>query len=258
MKLTILGTGSPLPIPNRAQTGFLLEKDGCLLLVDCGSGVYNRLQLLSIDWERLDTVLLTHHHLDHMSDLLTIFTARWLLGYPSATVYGPQGTRSLVRQWMALFPYVNDFVRVDVHDLDASQAVRIAGFEVETMEMRHFVTSMSYKFDQTLVICGDSDPLPALKEFSQGCRLLIHECSYTDDQASTGHANPTDLGKVLAGSDLEELWLTHFYPQAAAHGPDVVAAVKRHFGGKVCLAQDLQQVQLPALFNGGRPASQGG
>jgi len=257
MKLTILGTGSPLPIPNRAQTGFLLEKGERLLLVDCGSGVYDRLQSLNVDWERLDTMLLTHHHLDHMSDLLTIFTARWLLGYPSATVYGPQGTRSLVRQWMALFPYVDDFVQVKVHELSANQTVEIAGFEVETMEMHHFITSLSYKFDHTLAICGDSDPLPELKAFSQGCRLMVHECSYTDDQADQGHANPTDLGKVLAGSNLEELWLTHFYPKAAAHGHDVVAAVKRHFAGEVRLAQDLQQTNLPALLNGGQPASAG-
>ena len=258
MKLTILGTGSPLPIPNRAQTGFLLEKDERLLLVDCGSGIYARLQSLNVDWQRLDTVLLTHHHLDHMSDLLTIFTARWLLGYPNITVYGPRGTRSLIRQWMALFPYVEDFVRAQTHEFNANQVAQIAGFEVETMEMRHFVTSLSYKFDRTLVICGDSDPLPALKTFAQGCRLMIHECSYTDAQADQGHTNPTDLGKVLAGSNLEELWLTHFYPEAAAHGDDVVAAVKQYFTGKVCLTQDLQQAKLSTSLNGGRPASAGG
>lgn len=253
MKLTILGTGSPLPIANRVQTGFLIEKEGRLLLVDCGSGVYDRLQQLAVDWARLDTFLLTHHHLDHLSDLLTILTARWLLGHPQATVCGPPGTQKLVRQWISLFPYVQDFVKVEVRELVAGTTAELAGFEVQTLAMRHFqVPSLSYKFDHALVICGDSDPLPELKAFADGCKVLIHECSYTDAQANVGHANPTDLGRVLAGAQLDELWLTHFYPEAAQQGEAVVAAVGRHFKGKVRLAQDFLEAEVPSRLNGRR------
>lgn len=246
MKLTVLGTGSPLPIPNRVQTGYLLEHGDQLLSIDCGSGVYDRLRELKVDWEAMDTYLITHHHLDHMTDLLTILLARWLMGCKPATVYGPVGTKELVTQWMKLFEYVHQFVEVDIHDVKGGETLDLKGFHIETMEMNHFVTSLSYKFDGKLAICGDSDPIPELKPFADGCEVLIHECSYTDDQADNGHANPSDLGKVLKGSTLKQLWLTHFYPKAAEpqHLKELVDAVQQYFSGQVVLAEDLQTVEL--------------
>lgn len=98
MRLTILGTAGVVPDPQRAQSGYLLEKAGRLALIDCGSGVFCRLANLSINWAHLDTFFLTHHHLDHMSDLLSILTARWLLGMPNATLYGPQDTREFIKK----------------------------------------------------------------------------------------------------------------------------------------------------------------
>ncbi len=246
MKLTVLGTGSPPPIPNRMQTGYLLENGQQILSIDCGSGVYNRLCDLKVDWEALDTYLITHHHLDHMTDILTILTGRWLLGCKPATVYGPVGTEDLLRNWMKLFEYVHDFVEVDIHDVQGGQTLDLKGFHIETMEMKHFVTSLSYKFDSRLAICGDSDPIPELKPFSEGCEVLFHECSYTDDQADNGHTNPTDLGKMLAGSTLKQLWLTHFYPKAAESESrqGIIDGVKKHFEGDVVLVEDLQTLEL--------------
>ena len=247
MKLTILGTGSPLPVPGRVQTGCLLEKDNRLLLVDCGSGVYDQLKRLQVDWKRLDTFLLTHHHLDHLSDLFTIVTARFLLGYPKAAVYGPSGTKALIEGLLDLFPYVRHFADVQAYDIQAGEDVTITGFDISNMAMRHFnVTTLSYKFDGILVICGDSDPLPELKAFAQGCKLLIHECSYTDKQAGNGHAHPTGLGEVLAGAKLDELWLTHFYPEASQPQQEdaIIQAVQRYFKGKVRLAQDMMEIRL--------------
>lgn len=244
MKLTVLGTGSPLPIPHRVQSGYLLEKNDRLLLVDCGSGVYAQLINLEVDWARLDTFMLTHHHLDHVSDLLTILTARWLLGFPESTVYGPEGTQQLIKKWVALFEYVDDAIKVESYDIEAGEPANIAGFEISSLAMRHFVTSLAYKFDHKLAICGDSDPVPELKSFADGCKLLIHECSYTDDQADFGHTNPTALAKTLDGVRLDELWLTHFYPNTADCSDEIVAAMRKHFHGKTVITQDLQQVEL--------------
>ncbi|MEF8781451.1 MAG: MBL fold metallo-hydrolase, partial [Haloferacaceae archaeon] len=38
MDVTFLGTGSAMPVPERVQTGLLLERGDRTLLVDCGSG----------------------------------------------------------------------------------------------------------------------------------------------------------------------------------------------------------------------------
>lgn len=244
MRLTILGTAGVLPDPQRAQSGYLVQEDERLVLVDCGSGVFSRLAQLSLEWTRLDTFLLTHLHLDHMSDLLSIWAARWLLGAPDATLYGPVGTREFITRLLDLFPYIRDHVRVIVHELDAGEILSIAGFEVSTLAMNHYVPTLAYKFDKKLVICGDSEPEPALVDFVRGCKVLVHECSFPDGTPAPLHTTPTALGQLLANADVHWLVLSHLYPQAAVQTEELIRAVQRHFSGRVTVARDLQIIDL--------------
>jgi ribonuclease BN (tRNA processing enzyme) len=166
------------------------------------------------------------------------------MGCPNASVYGPEGTRGLISGWTKLFPYVHEFISISAHDLRGGSSLSIAGCEVSTLAMRHHVTSLSYKFDQTLAICGDSEPLPELKAFAEGCKLLIHECSYADDHEPNGHTTPTALGRVLAGAQLEKIVLTHFYPPSRAKGDEVADVVHKYFSGQVEIATELKQYTL--------------
>lgn len=244
MRVTILGTAGALPDPQRAQSGYLLEKDGRLVLIDCGSGVFSRLAQLSLDWAKLDTFLLTHLHLDHVSDLLSIWAARWLIGAPEAALYGPHGTREFIAKLLDLFPYIRDHVRATVHELGAGEIWDIAGFEVATLAMNHYVPTLAYKFDRKIVICGDSEPEPALVDFVRGSKVLLHECSFPDSISAPLHTTPTALGQLLASADVEWLVLTHLYPQAAAQSEELIQAVQKYFPRKVTVATDLQVIEL--------------
>jgi ribonuclease BN (tRNA processing enzyme) len=244
MQLTVLGTGCPIPDSERAQAGYLLEKAGKLLLVDCGAGIFHRLARLGVNWSKLDTFLITHHHLDHMSDLLPILTGRWLMGFPKATVYGPVGTETLVKAWVALYPYVQDFISIDAYDIPAGHNASIAGFSIQTLAMQHHVTSLAYKFDDALIICGDSEPLPSLKDFARNSKLLIHECSYLDGHEPNGHATPGALGRVLAGSNVQKILLTHFYPEAAERTTELIKIISRYFSGQIEIARELQKYEF--------------
>lgn len=79
IKVTLLGTGVGIPQPGRSQSAILVEAEKPLLL-DCGAGTLLRLDQAGIDVENLEVVLLTHLHLDHVSDLLALANAR----YPAA------------------------------------------------------------------------------------------------------------------------------------------------------------------------------
>jgi len=244
MRLTILGTAGVMPDARRAQSGYLLEKSGRFVLLDCGSGVFSRLSSLSINWAQLGTFLLTHLHLDHMSDLLSIWTVRWLLGAPHVALYGPAGTREFITKLLELFPYIRDHVRVTVHELRAGQTLSLADFEVSTLAMSHYVPTLAYKFDKKLVICGDSEPQSDLVDFVRGCKVLLHECSFPDGMPAPFHATPAALGQILAHADVEWLVLTHLYPQAAAQPEELIKAIRKSFPKKVTVATDLQVIDL--------------
>ena len=74
MKLTVIGCSPAWPNAGGAQSGYLIEGEGRLLL-DCGPGVLARLRQLDDGWPRVDAVAITHFHLDHWGDLVP-----WIFG----------------------------------------------------------------------------------------------------------------------------------------------------------------------------------
>src|SRR5207248_11124749 len=78
VKLTVIGCSPAWPNAGGAQSGYLVEGDGRLLL-DCGPGVLARLRATD-GWPRVDAVVITHFHLDHWGDLVP-----WIFG----AAFGP-------------------------------------------------------------------------------------------------------------------------------------------------------------------------
>ena len=68
-ELAVLGSGGPVSF-GRAASGYVVFIDGVArALVDVGPGAFVRLGEMRIDLHRLDTILLTHLHIDHSGDL---------------------------------------------------------------------------------------------------------------------------------------------------------------------------------------------
>src|SRR6266516_156281 len=68
MKLEVVGCSPAWPNPGGAQSGYLIEGPGRLLL-DCGPGVLARLREQD-SWPEIDAIVITHWHLDHWGDLV--------------------------------------------------------------------------------------------------------------------------------------------------------------------------------------------
>ncbi len=69
MEITFLGTGVAIPQKDRVQSGILVRLEEKPLLIDCGSGVLSRFPEAGVSHTEVDTVLLSHLHLDHVADL---------------------------------------------------------------------------------------------------------------------------------------------------------------------------------------------
>src|SRR5260370_26976955 len=68
VKLTVVGCSPAWPNPGGAQSGYLVEGEGRVLL-DCGPGVLARLRARE-SWPRVDALVLTHFDLGHWGDLV--------------------------------------------------------------------------------------------------------------------------------------------------------------------------------------------
>jgi len=244
MRLTFLGTGSAMPTGSRAQSGTLLQSDDGALLVDCGSGVLDALARTDPGYEGVDAVLLTHHHLDHVSDLDVLMKARWLAGETDLTVAGPPGTARLVEDLLSVHEYMQDRLDLRLVDIE-TPTVSLAGFDAEWLETRHSMQCYAYRLTPsaggpTVALSGDSEAFTDLVEFADGAAVFVHDCSFPDDVDVSNHPTPTSLGRTLAEADAElgRVYLTHLYPHTEGRHEEMLSSLGDHYDGDVRFAED--------------------
>ncbi|MGE0554250.1 MAG: MBL fold metallo-hydrolase [Gemmatimonadales bacterium] len=157
MRLTVLGTGTSFGVPQigcdcevcrstdprdrRTRTAALVETAGQRLLIDTPPEL--RLQLLAAGVDRVDAVLYTHEHADHVAgiDDLRIFSLKQRRAVP---VYGLQATLDFLH---ASYRYIFDPAMVPVpgtskpklelHPIEPGVPFRAAGVEILPLRFEH-------------------------------------------------------------------------------------------------------------------------
>ncbi|MCK4811457.1 MAG: MBL fold metallo-hydrolase, partial [Methanosarcinales archaeon] len=146
IRITLIGTGVAIPQPHRVQSGVLVELGDPAstefpLLFDCGSGVLPRLTGFT-DCTVIKHVFLTHLHLDHVADVMSLIKAKWLCESYDLTIYGPSGTAAWLASVFDAYPYMKDRVRINVTELADQDRVSIGKFEIVCAETIHAMPSL--------------------------------------------------------------------------------------------------------------------
>lgn len=249
LRLTFLGTGAPIPTDQRVQTGLLLETGGTCLLIDCGSGVLHRLAQSTTEFEEITNVLLTHHHLDHIADLLPLMKTRWFVGEPSLEIAGPKGTKRLVNNLLELHDYLRDALNITVREVGLGD-FSFANFEITPIETEHVMHCLGYRFtpagedEPTFTFSGDSEAFSEMAEFASGSDIFVHDCATTDNEEGSPHATPNELGKILAGHQFGQVYLTHLYPETDGHHSEMLESVQMHYDGDVQISHDGLTIEI--------------
>lgn len=249
MKVVILGAGTAIPARGYSPAGIYVRAAGEHLLFDAGAGTVQRLHAIGVTLRQLDRIFLTHVHIDHCLDLVSILFA---LRIPSPartkplTVYGPRGLQQLYRQlnrtfhrWLEPKTY-----RLILNEVDET-TFRGRGYRVQTRRMRHSTTAVGYRLEaqgKRVAYSGDTDVCDAIVELGREADLLILECSMTDERKVTGHLTPTECGRLAAEARCKHLLLTHFYP--IFQGYALRRRVRRAFRGRLTLARDGTTIHL--------------
>jgi ribonuclease Z len=100
-RVTLLGTGVPIPSPDRFGPSTLVEAGDQKFLIDAGRGATIRLYQLNIPIGRIDVQLLTHYHSDHTACLPDVWLTGWLESHFGTRktpykVIGPTGAKRLM------------------------------------------------------------------------------------------------------------------------------------------------------------------
>ena len=193
MRLTVVGCSPAWPNPGGAQSGYLVEGDGRLLL-DCGPGVLAKLRERE-SWPQVDAVVITHFHLDHWGDLVPwAFGAMFGAGRsatPPELWLPPHGIETLA--WFGDRFGVNGMFGgvFRLREYEPGAPFTAAGLEVSAVALPHF-DHATYGLrvsdgHATLAYSGDSAPTPALAELAAGADLFLCEATLLEPEHPEGH-----------------------------------------------------------------------
>ena len=210
MKLTILGNNGPYPAPGGACSGYLLESDSgnTTILIDCGTGVLANLMSAGA-LDRLDAVVLSHLHFDHMSDLLPMqYAIQFHPRKHPLPVYAPSSPE-MVRAMLEAAP---------CYDLWPCRDVAIGEMRLSFNPARHPVegNAIDVRCDGArFVFTGDSNTDALVELFCDGADLLLADAglSEADWRTTAPHYSAALCGQLAKGAGAKRLLLTHFNPK---------------------------------------------
>lgn len=280
-RVTLLGSGIPVPDPDRFGPATLVEAGDQKLLFDAGRGVTIRLYQLRIPMNKVAPLFLTHFHSDHVVGIPDLWLTGWL-GAPWARrttpfhVIGPTGTKELMLNLERA--YAAD-IRIRIADeklppkgaavvaeefaaegvVHEKDGVRVSAFEVDHGDQ--IKPAYGYRIDykgRSVVISGDTRFNENVVKHGKGVDLLIHEVGAVrpellkDQQVQrvmAHHTSPQEAGKVFSRARPKLAVYTHLVLLSRGAVPaltvdELVAQTRETYHGPLEVGEDLMSFEI--------------
>jgi ribonuclease Z len=275
IEITLLGTGSPIPDPNRAGPSTLVRAGGQVFLVDCGRGVLQRAAAVGVGAAGLSALLLTHLHSDHIGDLGDLLITRWISTVTPdpapLPIIGPPGTAETVEATLKAFGHDIGYRIAHHADLNAPPGVEVhectegpvwdrdaVSIRVGQTDHRPVAPTIGFRIESgatAVVLAGDTVPCAGLDELAAGADALVHTVIRKDIVANIPqqrlkdicdyHSSVEEAAATAARAGAGTLVMTHYVP-ALVPGQEeqwrTLAAGA--FGGRIELGDDLHRVEV--------------
>ena len=281
-KVTLLGTGAPVPSMERFGPSILVEAGGQKLLFDCGRGAAQRLWQLKIPLGKINALFLTHLHSDHIVGIPDV----WLTGWIPAVygrrelplqVLGPTGTKDMMDNLVKAFSWdittrAKEKNKADSGALVIAKDIREGviwenkEIKITPFTVRHsdFIDSaLGYKIEyagRTLILSGDTRYSENLIRYAKGADVIIHEVAAANEQTMQTsplvnqilgfHTSPEEAGKVFEQTKPKLAVYPHIVLLTAEPSippptmNEVILRTKKTYSGAVEAGEDLLGIEI--------------
>ncbi len=274
-QIIILGSGSPNAEADRVSSGVAIAVDDQAYLIDCGHGVVQRVVqaheagLIAWDTSDLTRLFVTHLHADHTVGLPDLLFTPWIHGRATPVqAYGPAGLEAMlrhiqlayaanIREHRAAHPSSERGYQAEAREVNEGLCYQDENVSVYALPANHGdLAAWSYKFVTpagTVVISGDTKPVPNFAEWARGCDLLIHEVysarQFPDRSPewrayhARVHTSTRELAALANAIRPGRLLLYHqlFWGQTAE---ELVAEIASDYDGAIVSTNDLDVFEL--------------
>jgi ribonuclease Z len=276
MLVTLLGTGCPQVHPHRFGPASLVQSGGGSFLIDCGSGVTQRLVGAGTSGAALDALLLTHIHSDHLMDLYQLIISSWHQGRARPQrIFGPRGTKAFAAATMAAWQSERELrIRWECRPSTAALELEVVEFEegavweenglrISAFLVDHRPVEPAFGFLFETATCraafsGDTTVCDNLVRAAEGVDLLVHECFIHHAMAARRslrsaqglanvaryHTLSSEVGKVATRAGAGMLLLNHFVPVDFDRAA-LLAEIRADFAGPILIGEDLLTIDVP-------------
>lgn len=231
MKITILGTGTSCGVPvlgcqcevcrsadpldHRLRCSILVETELTRILVDIGPDF--RQQMMPRPFRRIDAILITHAHYDHMGGMDDI---RPYCQFGDVNVYAD----SLARQGMLqMLPYCFEANRypgvpaIGLHEIKAGYAFRIGNIDILPIEVMHGkMPILGYRFGPFTYITDMKTIASDQERLLSGTETLIVN-ALRFDCPHHSHQLVDDAIAFARRIGARQTWLTHLCHDVGLH-----------------------------------------
>lgn len=269
-----LGTGCPVATPERMGPSHLVIAGDTKILIDCGSGVTQRLVQAGTRGADLDALIVTHYHSDHVIDFWQLIVSSWHQGRskPWRVIATAPAIAHMQKQIDSFADEIklriahehrpsSDGLRIVFEEL-LEAVIPMPGVQVTAFAVDHRPVTPAYGLvfesaSRKLVFSGDTAPCATLSHAARDADLLVQEVfvdremqpvpgvrsAETVASVMAYHTTPSQVAQIANESRVRALMLTHIVPPAADRSA-LLREIRAGYAGPALVGEDLMRFDL--------------
>lgn len=232
MKITFIGTGTSQGVPiigcdcaictssdkrdNRLRTSVLVETEDTTFVIDTGPDF--RYQMLRSNVKKLDAVVFTHSHKDHIAGLDDIRAYNFFLQKPMDVYATEETQKALRREYYYIFENGNypGVPQINLHTINNQDPFCINGITIQPIKVLHYqMEVLGFRINDFTYITDANYIAPEQMDMIRGSKILV--LNALRQQQHVSHYTLSEAIDVAREIGAEQTYFTHISHQLGLH-----------------------------------------